>query len=279
MTASETTHYAPSDPNTSGRDANESGEGTLAPASAESTPPSCHETVEPPGLGCRSVGDLAVTVVTLVIGTAVVVFLTRYNMQVNSVWAMGDPRVVRSWEEYLVVNISGLLLIPTLFIMAMPREEPSRFGWARPVSSSVRTAVLMYIAMLPVLFGASRVDAFQQYYPIQPQAALSWSYLLYFEVTYGLYMLTWEFFFRGFLTFGMARRIGPMPAILLQSIAFGVMHTGKPMPEVIGSFAAGLILGWLAWRGRSFVHCFALHWACSVTFDLLIIGAKPGGIF
>ncbi len=237
-------------------------------------------TASPDSAGASpSLRDLAVTFVTLVLGAAIVVFLTRYNMQIYPVWAMDDPRMVRSWEEYLLVNIAGLLFVPMLFIAAMPRESPEGFGWTRPTPASARSALLMYALMLPVLYGASRAAVFQQYYPIQPQASESLRYLVYFEVTYGLYMLAWEFFFRGFLTFGLARRLGPVAAIVLQAIAFGIMHVGKPMPEVIGSFAAGLILGWLAWRGRSFVHCFVLHWACSATFDLMVIGAKPGGLF
>ncbi|MBM3494419.1 MAG: CPBP family intramembrane metalloprotease, partial [Armatimonadetes bacterium] len=52
-----------------------------------------------------------------------------------------------------------------------------------------------------------------------------------------------------------------------------------PTPEIVGSFAAGLILGVLALRGRSFMPCFALHWACAATFDLMVIRATPGGIF
>ena len=65
----------------------------------------------------------------------------------------------------------------------------------------------------------------------------------------------------------------------LLSIGFGIMHIGKPMPEVYGSFIAGLALGWLAVRARSFYPCFLLHWAISITFDLLTIYARPGGIF
>jgi hypothetical protein len=51
------------------------------------------------------------------------------------------------------------------------------------------------------------------------------------------------------------------------------------MPEFYGSFVAGIALGWLAVRGRSFLPCFALHWAIAFTFDVLVIQARPGGIF
>lgn len=230
--------------------------------------------------------DVLVSTITMLVGAAVVAFLTQYNMQPYPVWwtergAGGSSAfaIGRSWEEYLIVNVTGLLLVPMLAILAMPREQPAAYGWARPDGRAAVVAVGLFGAMLPVLFVASRMEAFQRYYPMQPQAATSWSYLLYFELTYGLYMLTWEFFFRGFLTFGMSRGFGAPVAVIVQAVAFGVMHVGKPTPEIVGSFAAGLILGVLALRGRSFMPCFALHWACAATFDLMVIRATPGGIF
>jgi membrane protease YdiL (CAAX protease family) len=220
-----------------------------------------------------------VSAITLAVGAAVVAYLTRYNMQTAPAWSSGETPFGRSWEEYLLVNVTGLLLIPILAVAAMPREDLALFGWSRPASGTARPALLLFLLMLPVLVAASRMEPFQRYYPMQPQTALSWRYLLYFEMTYGLYMLTWESFFRGFLTLGMARGFGPVAAVVLQAAAFGIMHIGKPLPEVIGSFAAGLVLGVLALRARSFLPCFGVHWACSATFDLLVIAAVPGGIF
>lgn len=66
---------------------------------------------------------------------------------------------------------------------------------------------------------------------------------------------------------------------MIQALLFGIMHIGKPLQEVFGSFIAGIILGVLALRSRSFLPCFWLHWARSATFDLLVIRARPGGLF
>lgn len=224
--------------------------------------------------------NLQVSVVTLVVGAIVVAFLTAYNLQPCPVWAMGrECSIGRTWEEYLVVNLTGLALLPAFAIFALPREGPHLFGVWRPRSEAWLFAAGMYALMLIPLALASRNPSFMAYYPMQPQAAYSWGYLIYFELAYGLYMLSWEFFYRGFLTFGLARRFGTTPAVILQALAFGIMHYGKPYPEFIGSFLAGIALGWLAVRARSFYPCFALHWACSVTFDLLVIYARPDGLF
>jgi len=216
---------------------------------------------------------------TLLLGTCVVVFLTRYNLSLYTAWSSGPNRPYRTWEEYLVVNTTGLLLLPFLLIFGAFREEAAEFGFRLPRPEATRIAWLLFLAMLPVLLVASRFPDFQNYYPIQKQAAVDGGYLVYFELTYGFYMFCWEFFYRGFLLFGLARALGGPAAIGIQAFAFGTMHYGKPTSELFSSFIAGVALGWLALRGRSFLPCFAVHWAVSITFDLLVIWAAPGGIF
>jgi membrane protease YdiL (CAAX protease family) len=88
-------------------------------------------------------------------------------------------------------------------------------------------------------------------------------------------MFAWEFFFRGYLLFGLARTIGWW-AILVQTAAFGLMHYTKVPMEFYASFLAGIILGWLAFRGKSFLPCFILHWLVSVAFDVMIVLARHG---
>ncbi|NUQ70653.1 MAG: CPBP family intramembrane metalloprotease [Chthonomonadales bacterium] len=224
--------------------------------------------------------NLRASVATLIVSGAVVSFLTVYNMQPCPVWSMDRGCfTARSWEEYLVVNLVGLLLLPFLTMFALPREGPHQYGLWRPRPDEWRLTLSLYALMLVPLLVAARQSDFMAYYPLQQQAAYSWPYLLYYETSYGLYMLGWEFFYRGFMTFGLARFFGAWPALLLQAIAFGIMHIGKPTPEVIGSFFAAMVLGWLALRARSFYPAFVLHWACSVTFDVLVIAARPDGLF
>ena len=86
-----------------------------------------------------------------------------------------------------------------------------------------------------------------------------------------MYLFCWEFFFRGYLLFGLARSFG-IAAIALQSVPFGIMHWGKP--EFLLSFVGGLILGCLAYRAKSFLPAFIVHWVAAVGLDLFVVAAR-----
>jgi membrane protease YdiL (CAAX protease family) len=211
--------------------------------------------------------DWLVSLVTLVVGVAVIAHLTRYN---QNTWI---------GEEYLLVNTVFLFFVPFLLIFVVFRERAEDFGFKPAENRAGNTAALLFVAMVPVMLIASRFPMFQSYYPMRPQTAYSWSFFLYWQIAYGFYMFCWEFFYRGFLTFGLKRTFGPIAAVTVQTLGFGLMHWSKPMPEFYGSFIAGALLGWLALKGKSFFPCFAVHWAVSLAFDILAIHARTGSIF
>jgi membrane protease YdiL (CAAX protease family) len=201
------------------------------------------------------------------VGFAILVLLFRYNKQPHS------------YEEYLVTNIAALFWLPIVLVTVVMRKEPASFGFrAGDAGQGYRLAAILYAVLLPVLVIAARMPVFQQYYPIQKQAARDLAFFGYFELTYGMYLFCWEFFFRGFLLFGIGRTLGAW-SVLVQAIAFGFMHFGKPFPEFAVSFLAGIILGMLALRAKSFLPGFMLHWVAAVTFDIFVILAGRGMLF
>ena len=224
-----------------------------------------------------------VTTVVALVGAAVVAALFHFN------------RLATSYNQYIVGNLIGLFWVPMLTILFVFREEPDRFGFTLGSSKRVwLAAAVLFLPLFALMLAVSRWQSFQSYYPLFRQypefsglfarhpglnawSAAPWL-MAYAEVSYGMYLFCWEFFFRGFLLFGIARLIGSW-SILPQAIAFGIMHAGKPGPEVACSFAAGIILGIVALRAKSFAPCFVLHWAAAVTFDVLVILAKRGVLF
>jgi len=192
-------------------------------------------------------------------------------------------QAARGYEYYLVGNLLALFFIPMLVIMFLLGEEPADFGFGLKQSRKVRWITLeLFAALLVILVISARRPEFQSYYPIfkglqfipfrgvnvfreDDLVSIGYAWL-----SYGMYMFCWEFFFRGYLLFGLARTIG-WGAVIVQSLAFMLLHWGKPMPEFYASFGAGIILGMLALRAKSFVPGFIIHWAAVVVFDILVL--------
>lgn len=177
-----------------------------------------------------------------------------------------------SHERYLTVNYLLLFLVPMLLVMLGLRAAPESYGFGRgDAPAAWRLFWILFTPCLVVYVIAARFPVFQQYYPIYPPARFYAGELLYWETAYNtFYMFCWEFFFRGFLLFGLLPAFGT-GAIWVQALLFGVMHWGKPLPEFYASFATGVALGLVALRTRSFLPTFGLHAASAVSFDLLVL--------
>ncbi|MCE5314779.1 MAG: CPBP family intramembrane glutamic endopeptidase [Armatimonadota bacterium] len=221
-----------------------------------------------------------VTFVVSVVGAAVVAALYYFNK--NAI----------SYNQYLVGNLIGIFWIPMLSILFLFGEEPSSFGFSLGSWRRIWIVlVIAFAALFPVMLYVSHWQGFQNYYPLfkwypefkyrvfadyprlNPFTTAPMT-MLFAEASYGMYMFCWEFFFRGYLLFGLHRSIG-WSAILVQAIAFGILHAGKPGIEIIASFGAGVILGIIALNAKSFMPGFVLHWVASITFDIMIVAGRP----
>lgn len=200
-----------------------------------------------------------------------------------------------SYNLYLVINVMALLWVPMLTILLLFGTEPASFGFSPGFSKGTWGAIgALFGGLFLLMLLVAPWGDFQKYYPIfrrwdefrnlpafaltskgflatNPFIVAPWT-MLYAEASYGMYLFCWEFFFRGYLLFGLQRSMGSIAAVILQAAAFGLLHYGKP--EMIPSFAAGIILGIVALRAKSFFPGFVLHWAASVCFDFLVVAAR-----
>ena len=182
---------------------------------------------------------------------------------------------------YLYWGGSALLvltLLPAALIRWLLRHPPRDYGYRiQGIARHLPVYGLLYLLVLPVLVWASGLEAFLEYYPVYGRAAEGGAAFWIFQAGYALQFLGAEAFFRGFLTFGLARRFGTL-GIPLMVVPYMMIHFEKPAPEAFAAIFAGLILGYLALRSKSFVPGVALHVAVALTMDLLVLsrlGALP----
>lgn len=167
-----------------------------------------------------------------------------------------------------------VFLIP-LFIIKLRFKGPLKdFGFSLGDKKFGFRFVLIVIPFIvaPLIYLGSRFPDLQAEYPLAKILHQRQDLVLWYELAYVFfYYIAWEFFFRGFLLFGLRDRYGDMAAILIQTISSCLIHLGKPESEIIGSIIVGIIFGVIALRTRSFWYVFLLHASIGVLTDLFII--------
>ncbi|MSP92175.1 MAG: CPBP family intramembrane metalloprotease [Myxococcales bacterium] len=130
----------------------------------------------------------------------------------------------------------------------------------------------LFAAVLPFVIYAAGAPAFLERYPLardilRPDGTvLAWQFALY-QVAYIGVFVAGESFWRGLLTFGVAKDVG-VYGIALMLVPYVTAHYGKPLPETLGALVAGSVLGWLALHHRSVWLGVALHYAVALTMDV-----------
>lgn len=144
------------------------------------------------------------------------------------------------------------------------------YGWNFGAwRKQLKLSLVLFAVMLPFLWFASRDQSvrvnYAQWFPVAGGNALLPNLLLL-----AIYLFCWEWFFRGFLLFGMAQGVAWPIAVLVQAVLFGFAHAGKPHIEMIGAFGGGALLGLIAWREKSFLTAFLVHFWIHAVWVLLL---------
>jgi membrane protease YdiL (CAAX protease family) len=184
-----------------------------------------------------------------------------WGYDLNLVAVVSISTLVLILERYYPLNIDFprateliyYLLVPLAAGWLLFRDKPWDYGICigRWKASIILTAACL-AAMALILYGTGKMPEFRSYYHMH---AIDWSKLL---LDAALYMFAWEFLFRGYMLFGLEKSIGKS-AIFVQTIPFVLLHIGKPFLETLACIPGGFVLGYVAYRTRSFLPCFIIH--------------------
>jgi len=170
-----------------------------------------------------------------------------------------------------------LLALPAAFVRLGHREPLGSVGFsARGFARHGRVYAGFYLLMLPAILVAARREDFLLAYPFVPAARADLDTLLWWELGYLAQFFALEAFFRGYLLFTLERAVGRL-AICVMVVPYGMIHFHKPFLEALGAVIAGLVLGHLALRYRSFYGGALLHAGVALTMDLLAV--RRAGLF
>lgn len=193
----------------------------------------------------------------MIIFSAFVPMLDYYNHRITS---------VKAYDRIILY-----LIIPLLIIILLFRESPRDYGFGLGNwRAGLMWTVIGCVGMAVVLWFVARTPGMVKYYDARAPRDL-WR-LVYLN---GVDLLGWEFVWRGFMLFGMARVFGPGPAIFLQAVPFAYMHLGKPEVETLSTIFGGAAFGFVAWQTGSFIYPWLIHWFIA-SFTMLIASGRLG---
>jgi membrane protease YdiL (CAAX protease family) len=200
----------------------------------------------------------------------------RYNAYPGTFeikWDFGIP----SDQAHIIVHFFlfflMFFLIPVLYGVFAMKKDLRFFGLgAGDFRSGLKYLLLIPLVILPVMYFAAKMPDIRGEYPLARSLISDQSNLIVYELAYFLfYYIAWEFYFRGFLLFGLKDRFGTFNAILIQTISSCLIHIGKPEGEVLGSIAAGILFGIIAVKTRSVWYVIILHAAIGILTDIFVI--------
>lgn len=153
------------------------------------------------------------------------------------------------------------LVIPLFIVLVFFRESPKEYGFSfGDWKAGLAITAIGIAVMAPIIYYLGRGDVSMQEYYKPYTNGLPW--------TTFLDLIGWEFLFRGWILFGYLRKFGP-ESLWLQAVPFALMHNGKPEVETLSTIFGGFAFGWVAYRTKSFVWPFLIHWFIA-TFIIIV---------
>jgi membrane protease YdiL (CAAX protease family) len=194
-------------------------------------------------------------------------FLKRFGTEAIIIVSATPFITLNRYHPILNEWLSSFLyyaLFPMLVILIVMRKNPLDFG-LRLGSPRIWGFYVFVVCLTAaaVLYGSSYIPSLQSYYQTD-KFELS-SYFL----TSCVSLSASEFIYRGFLLFGLKEKFKE-GSILLQMIPFALLHLGKPELETVSTLFTGILLGYVAFRGKSYWPAFIIHLFINVFFVALV---------
>jgi uncharacterized protein len=159
--------------------------------------------------------------------------------------------------SFILLGIVPLSIVKFLF-----NESYKEYGLQIGDWKAGFTFIIWLFPLIAVLllYPSSNTQEMISYYPLDRNAGASVSDFMRFEILrIGFFYTAWEFFFRGFMLFGLRKYVGDWLAICIQTIPSCLWHIGMPAGEIFASIIGGILFGVMALKTNSILYPFILH--------------------
>ncbi len=166
----------------------------------------------------------------------------------------------------------GYTLIPMSIHKFYFKRNLREIGLSRKdFMSHLPTYLGLFALMVIPIFIAAQMPSFQNTYPFISEVKSDFSKFLVWEVAYVSQFFALESFFRGYLLMTLEKAVGAANAIGIMVIPYAMIHFHKPPAETFGAIVAGIALGYLALKYKTWMGGAVLHSLVAITMDTIAV--------
>ena len=226
----------------------------------------------------RNIKSLDFKVSYIFISVAIITFLSVSFASPSFYYDHFGRDKMYSRIYWMLCDGSLMFILPVLSIKLILKGKLKDYGLTSGDKKfGLITFSVFLLFMLIVIWFISASKQFAETYPQGgSDVKQSLTIFIFYELCVFYYMLGWEFFWRGYMLFGLKEKFG-VYSIFIQMIPFFILHKGKPEMELFSSIIGGLILGIQAYRARSFVYSWLLHSFTMLSIDSFSILRDKSG--
>jgi membrane protease YdiL (CAAX protease family) len=173
----------------------------------------------------------------------------------------------------------ALFLGGGICLLVLIDRSPLQNGlWAGPLTPLFSTwPALGGLAalILPFLYLASRGLQIQDQYPEIREELWTPELALKSAGAWAVYLLGYEFLFRGALLFPLVDWMGMYPALAIMTAMYALAHLNKSASEALACLPMGIVFGLLAINAGSIWPAWLLHWTIAVISENAAVAHHP----
>lgn len=184
----------------------------------------------------------------------------------------GEPGYI-FFQRFLGVLIFGI--VPVSVILFKGTKNLGDFGIITPAPETYIWTIFLSVIVISINYFNSKTTENLEMYPQIRRNEWSLTLIILSAVSWMIYLLSYEFLFRGFLFFASVHLLGLWPAIFINTAIYSLVHLPKGFKETIGAIPLGILLCYLTFRTGSIWVAVFTHISMAVSNEWLSLRAHP----
>jgi membrane protease YdiL (CAAX protease family) len=173
----------------------------------------------------------------------------------------GINRAQEFWIHFRqIIGFIFLGVIPFMIVLVILREKLKVYGLGLSLSSEIiYYTVILSVIIISISFLISRSPVNLKKYPLIKTKIWNIKLLIISSLGWIIYLLAYEFLFRGFLLFTCIQSFGIWPAIIINILVYSLAHVPQGLNETAGAIPFGFVLCFMVILSGAMWPAFFLH--------------------